>query len=659
MSDTNDFNIDSFYEELWDDEASAVSPSLEALAISDKRYEKIGVLGEGGMKRILKVYDSFTCRTVALAELLIPQNSQHIDAFLHEARLTSQLDHPNIIQIHDIGLNEDAQPFYTMDMKVGQTLKEFCLSETTVSLNEKLNIFTQICQAISYAHSKDIIHLDLKPENIHIGSFGKVVVCDWGLGTTTKKLSLQEACEQPFYQNLILSKPIEGRLSGTPGFMAPEQYQHNAKKDKSSDLFSLGALLYFILTSRKPFTGALDNIKHKTLTGDFPRPSLINADIPDSLEAICVKALKSDRKHRYQSAEELHGDIQKYMEGFTTSAEQTGFIKETSRLIQRNKLVSIMLFSFVSVLAASTLFFINSLQESNLLKEKALNDSERAISLYEKEKEALTDLDYEYARSLKTETEKLRDVFAYSMPVFATEEALKKARRILERQPESDEIKRLVLYLSISSFKFADAEEVLNIIKDRQFRGISTYQDFIDSLDPELIKNGLPNGEEFLEVIDKFRLHCPKRDHLLAKMFIYYYTTLKNKSHFDKIVAKILHFYNPDWNEQEFFYDAKTATLKISGKQFSTIRMNTGKFTVNFLSYLELRHLDLSGTNFYSPSQLKGLDRVESLNISRTLVKQILDFKQFPHLNKLTISKKQFSRKKLNQIPPKVKVIIR
>lgn len=659
MSKTYQSNIQNFFDDLLKEHPAAGSPSLEIFSHCKRRYEKKGPLGQGAMKSVFKVYDHFTCRELAMAELLNPDNSLHLDAFLHEARLTSQLDHPNIIQIHDIGLNEKGQPFYTMDLKIGQSLKSLCRLPKATNLNDRLTIFIQICHAVSYAHSKDIVHLDLKPENIHIGSFGEVVVCDWGLGTTTRKLSLQQACEQPFYQNLILSKPVEDRLSGTPGFMAPEQYQPDQKNDKLSDLFSLGALLYFIITGQKPFTGSLETIQKKTVAGDFPSPASINPQIPDSLEAICLKALHTDKQNRYQSAESLHHDIQKFMTGFTTSAEKTGFIKEATRLIKRNTRICSTVFIFLLILTLSTLYFIDSLRRSNLMEKQARQAGEKAIALYEKEKDAVAELDLQYARHLQSETEKLRDVLVYNMPVYATNEAIKKAQHLLKRQPENDETKKLLAYLSICSFKFLDAQQMLSTVKNSELRGVSNYRGFMDSLEPSLIKNSLPTPEEFLNILEKLRLHCSKRRHLTAKMFIYYSTKRQPTTNLAKITAGTLHFYNPEWNPVQFQYNSTTAALKISGSQFSTICMTTGKFTVNFLSTLNLKHLDLSGTNFYSPSQLKGLDRLESLNLADTLVKQMVNFKLVPHLKELTVSKNQFSAKKLKQVPKNVRLLIR
>ncbi|EDM24654.1 probable serine/threonine-protein kinase pknB, partial [Lentisphaera araneosa HTCC2155] len=184
---------------------------------------------------IKRAFDLSTSRYIAFAERGKPNDKHLYEVFLREARLTALLEHPNIISIHDVGLNDLGQPYFTMDLKEGDSLGEIFKNLNTkdeeyletYSLHELLMIFVKICEAISYAHSKNIIHLDLKPDNIQVGHFGEVLVCDWGLGkilNNTEIVGVEETLLEVDLLNHISSK---NKVVGTPGYMSPEQINLN------------------------------------------------------------------------------------------------------------------------------------------------------------------------------------------------------------------------------------------------------------------------------------------------------------------------------------------------------------------------------------------------------------------------------------------------
>ena len=156
------------------------SPLCEQLAQVTDAYSREELIAKGGMKSISKVYCERTHRYVAKATLNQADNLEFREAFIREARLTALLDHPNIIKIYDIALSEKGAPFFIMELKMGYSLRLFLKEEQ--SRSELLVIFIKICDAIAYAHSRRVLHLDIKPDNIQVGSFGEVIVCDWGLG---------------------------------------------------------------------------------------------------------------------------------------------------------------------------------------------------------------------------------------------------------------------------------------------------------------------------------------------------------------------------------------------------------------------------------------------------------------------------------------------
>ena len=185
---------------------------------------------------------------------------------------TALLEHPNIISIHDIGLNDDGKPYFTMDLKTGDSLEDILKNLYSgnqkylqfYTLEELLLIFLKIYDAVAYAHSKNILHLDLKPANIQVGDFGEVLVCDWGLG----KIQSQNDTEN--FEELLLDAGVlnavtsQNDVVGTPGFMAPEQVIKDGDISPLTDIYALGCILYSIITYQRPLNGETEDILKKT-----------------------------------------------------------------------------------------------------------------------------------------------------------------------------------------------------------------------------------------------------------------------------------------------------------------------------------------------------------------------------------------------------------
>jgi serine/threonine protein kinase len=222
-----------------DDWENASASDFESKSALRERFENKELIATGGMKNIFKVFDSKTNRYIALAELRDDVPEEQCETFLKEAYLTAGLEHPNIISIYDIGVYENHYPFFTMELKVGDSLSQILRlkseSESYYSenydLSKLLNIYLKVCDAVSYAHSHDILHLDIKPENIQVGTFGEVQLCDWGLGSNIEELK----------------KQIGGNIiKGTPGYMSPEQILPNAEKNQTFMLWVLYFTLYLL-----------------------------------------------------------------------------------------------------------------------------------------------------------------------------------------------------------------------------------------------------------------------------------------------------------------------------------------------------------------------------------------------------------------------------
>lgn len=280
LSENLQDKLQSFYHDSpADDHPSVILSELVSL---DSRFSDKVNHAKGGMKQVYKVNDLRTKRPVALAALRddSDESNENIGRFLREARITAALEHPNIVPIYDIGLDEDGKPFFTMKFLKDQSLQKI-LKELTkqnpvytkkYTFTVLLDIFMKICDAVAFAHSCKIIHLDLKPENIMIGDYGEVYVCDWGLAKLLGTVDDDTTGTINLDPTELNTYTLSGIIKGTPGFMAPEQIDSQfGEKDYRTDIYALGALLYSLLTFRQPFYGLSNEmILDQTLHG-FPR----------------------------------------------------------------------------------------------------------------------------------------------------------------------------------------------------------------------------------------------------------------------------------------------------------------------------------------------------------------------------------------------------
>lgn len=348
---------------------------------SGKRYRFLRTIGFGGMKSVLLVYDRELRRNVAMATMPDWRERQPavVNRFIMEARITARLEHPNIVPVHDIGRDMNGTPYFTMKYLKGHTLASIIRKlkagdpETVAThpLTKLLRIYLRICNAIAFAHSQGFIHLDLKPENIHVGEFGEVQVIDWGLARAINrpedegKIKPQKNNGSSECTTSITGMTRDGIAKGTPGFMAPEQAAgKNREKDQRTDIYTLGCILYTILTFEKPLAGRkVKEVLRATIKGNIRAPrELENPQwpIPIALEAICLKAMERFPENRYQSVYELRQDIIAFSSGYATKAEDAGTLKKFALFIQRNALVVVIILLLVVLIAIFFLLFIGT-----------------------------------------------------------------------------------------------------------------------------------------------------------------------------------------------------------------------------------------------------------------------------------------------------------
>jgi serine/threonine protein kinase len=357
---------------------------LPAELLAEKRYAIGHVVARGGMGAILDARQSAIDRTVAMKVMLETGDEADVLRFIDEAKITGQLDHPNIVPIDELGVDEQGQVFYTMKMVRGITLKKVLEllaagTEATVkkfTLPALLTVFQKACDAVAFAHSKGVIHRDLKPENIMLGDFGSVLVMDWGLAKVVQRASVEtvhRSTVNSARSGEQFGSTLAGTIMGTPQYMAPEQARGEIDQlDARADIYALGAILFHLLALRPSVTGPtamhivdkvgrgeiepLQNVTQRRKgakedkDGDAQSPTfapsrlcvshLPGGRIPDSLAAVERKAMALDPAARYGSVEDLQADLLAYQSGFATSAEQAGFAKRVLLALKRNKTAS-------------------------------------------------------------------------------------------------------------------------------------------------------------------------------------------------------------------------------------------------------------------------------------------------------------------------------
>lgn len=288
----------------------------------------------GGIGQVWLAHDTDLNREVALKELRPERaaNPAMVARFLREAQLTGQLQHPGIVPIYALfpgaggvdAAKDPELPFYTMRFVHGRTLSEAARDyharraariADPLELATLLNAFVSACQTVAYAHSRGIIHRDLKGENIELGEFGEVIVLDWGFAKVLHDPEESLETLPEIEPTTLVTHTLAGQVLGTPAYMAPEQASGCAERiDERTDVYGLGAILYEIITGRPPFDGSDTQEVLRKVREESPlRPEIICSSAPPPLAAICLRALAREPSDRYQSAAEIGREVQRWL----------------------------------------------------------------------------------------------------------------------------------------------------------------------------------------------------------------------------------------------------------------------------------------------------------------------------------------------------------
>ncbi|MCC6741470.1 MAG: protein kinase [Planctomycetia bacterium] len=303
-------------------------------------------IGRGGIARVVEATDEEIGRTVALKLMLENAPGDALERFRWEARVTGKLEHPNIVPVHEVGaLPGSKEIYFCMKRIYGRDMHhvirererdEAVGKASRWTLRRLVEAFRDVCRAMAFAHSKGVIHRDLKPANVMLGEFGEVLVCDWGLAKDQEGGEWAGGREGGRAGAVTMtaadaSRPVTetGEILGTPAYMSPEQARGERELlDERSDVYSLGAILYEILTARPPYEGkSAEEVVKKVVNAPLMPPSA-RALVPPELEAICLRAMARRREDRYASAAELAADVEAYLEGTKEKERREGLAAE-------------------------------------------------------------------------------------------------------------------------------------------------------------------------------------------------------------------------------------------------------------------------------------------------------------------------------------------
>lgn len=633
-------------------------------------YELGRILAKGGMGAILSARDNSIQRTVALKVILTgaEASEEHIHRLVTEARITGQLEHPSIVPLHELGVTADGVVYYTMRLVEGVTLSEVLETiqhkdKTAIAkypLRTLLTVFQKICDAVAFAHSRGVVHRDLKPDNIMLGEFGEVFVMDWGLAKRVRGEGHDLETTQLTAGNVAgLSgdsfKTLSGQVKGTPRYMAPEQAEGRVEDiDERTDIYALGAILYTILTLHPPVTGeTVNEVLTRVASGaitpptsynprnthitritrplpppqDIAPPELMHCPdrrIPAALSAVAMKALARDRAKRYQSVAALQQDIAAYQGGFATTAEGASALRLLLLLLRRHRtefvLITLSLAMMLGLAAAFTRKVTRTLAE---LKETAPTF-------------------YAEARSLVDE--------------FKFAKALSKVNYAISLQPDDARFHALKGNIFQSLLQFADAHDAY--ARAVELDPELPYADRNLKLCEKLLADNAGHGTIRPESLAELRIQMTRQQRTAEAMAMATRENRDSKGTFDswRAVANKLGLngairrdagglalvvQQPEFNDLSPFRNAPLTKLVISDTQVDDLgplksgllrtleAANTRIADLSPLKDMRLDRLDLSRTRVGSLATLRGMS-LTTLNVAHTRVADLGTLRGMP-----------------------------
>ncbi len=580
----------------------------ERLLDYSTRYIEMQPLGKGAIKQVHQCYDQALKRHLAYAEVRSDRPLEYDQALLIEAWLTTTLDHPNIITLHDIGQNEEGRAFYTMDLKAGDDFADY-ISQSPAK-EDLIEQFLKVCYALSYAHAKGILHLDLKPQNIQCGAHGEVLVCDWGLGKLNLCGDLHRV-EYPSHLQDLMDETLYGTVKGSPGFMAPEQVRPDWVKDERSDIYGLGCLLYYAITGGTPaYTGDKDIILEQTALGHYtplrtPDHTHLYGKTLCNIVHKCLHLTPSDR---YQSVSDLIRDLKLYRAGHPTSADPPSLILRVRKFTKRHRTTVITCLSLLVILTSITILYYRSVE--NHKSQIKIAQSENATLSAELPRQVLQEI------KAHPDFHKLSPQTQTDLNIILEAESL--------NYPTNDPSSSTHLN-TLSKYQY------LNCVRLDFSSAYTTYPEgppahkaikTLHKLSEELqeysyTSNNRPTLSQLREIFERFP---PFTSQLKLDQRIFYYHSVikydfecrRNLNDYDSvIIAALQSLYNTEGLNLHISYDRENKSLTLSCPQLLASKM----VGYGILGYLDIDHLSLTtteSTDLYNLAQLP----IQTLDLS-------------------------------------------
>ena len=397
------------------------------------RFRVTASHAQGGLGEVFKAEDQELHREVALKQLKhrFAGNPELRNRFLMEAELTGSLEHPGIVPVYGLGVGKQGIPYYAMRFIRGKSLREAVKdfhqgttgdapSTRHIAFRKLLANFVSVCQTMHFAHSRGILHRDIKPDNIMIGEFGETMVVDWGIAKVTGRrgADLISELETLTPESQPASQTRAGSVIGTPGFMSPEQsLGWTDSLTPASDIYSLGATLFFLLTGQYCFgkESTIEEIIASTCGGNIRTPLQANPRVSKPLDAICRKALATKPSQRYATAQNLADDIEAYLADEPISAWQEPLLARISRVFRRYRTavtmagLTLLVVTGISIASAILINHQRNRAERSRVQAERLAEEKRQLAEAESVARAEAESKRQEADAARSEAERTLD----------------------------------------------------------------------------------------------------------------------------------------------------------------------------------------------------------------------------------------------------------